>query len=599
MTIARLDHQAAGPVSASVLVHSTGVGRSAPTDLPDGTPVVIDLGVGHLVCSAASDPDTACPECVRLRWICSRPTPEREALLAGSTPLGTGRGIDPWADSMLAAAVLACPPPGTVLHVAPSSLMVTTHSVAASSDCPAPHHRNGRGPARREEITAVATVGRSVPLAELDLPEDELVGDCVGTLSRHLRETWFNPVAVAANGTLRERSIFSSHTLTFGMNGYGSSRAASRRLSLLEGLERHSGLRKRHDGVVRVDRFRDIADIALDPAVFGVYPPEHFDEERNRLGHVPWSEELLIPWVPALEPTTGRTVWVPQQMAYYLARTGAVQFVQDNSNGCAVGATLAEAFLGGVLEVVERDAFLVHWYARRSMPRISDDELSPRTRVMRARLDAAGFDLHLFDSRVDLRFPTVIAIATRRNGGPGSFAIGAGAALDPDAAVQTAVREAACNAPLMAAVYKSDPQGAHALWDRPESLELLEQHSLMYSVPGAASHLDFWLDADQDPRPVSEVFADWLDSESLSLRDAEGDVGALLTELGRLGLSPLVVDQTSEELERLNLRACRSFVPGLLPLDFGRSNERALSLTRSHLLLDESAPVNPLPHPFS
>ena len=60
-----------------------------------------------------------------------------------------------------------------------------------------------------------------------------------------------------------------------------------------------------------------------------------------------------------------------------------------------------------------------------------------------------------------------------------------------------------------------------------------------------------------------------------------------------------MVDQTSEELERLNLRACRSFVPGLLPLDFGRSNERALSLTRSHLLLDESAPVNPLPHPFS
>ena len=599
MTAVRHDHRGAGASTPGARIKHFAVNRSALTKKKIETPLVIELGTGYLVCATSTQADLACPECVRLRWIQSRPTLEREALLDGSGFTRARRAPDPWAEAMLASAISACPSPGTVLHVDASTLTVTSHKIAASSDCPASQHRTRRGSIGRDDL-ADAVAGAPPSVAELHLPEAELVGSTVGVLSRHMRESWFSPVSVAATGTLRERSTLSWQTLTFGMNGHGATRGISRRLSLLEGLERHSGLRKRHDGPVRVATYQDISEEALDPAVFGCYPAEHFASDRNHLGHVPWSRDLEVSWVPGLDVAADRAVWVPQQMAYYLApRAGIPQFVQDNSNGCAVGATLGDAFLRGALEAVERDAFLAHWYARRAMTRIRLTELSPRSHVMRARLDDAGFDIHLFDSRVDLRIPSVIAIATRRGGGPGGFAIGAGAALDPGDAIQTAMREAACNAPEMAAIYESDPEKAQLLWERPEDLERLEQHALMYSVPDAVSRLDFWLDRDTGSAPASEVFADWLGSEPLSRRGVEGEVGVLLAELGRRDLRPILVEQTAEELERLELHACRVLIPGLLPLDFGRYNERALSLARCRILLQDDAPINPLPHPFS
>lgn len=66
---------------------------------------------------------------------------------------------------------------------------------------------------------------------------------------------------------------------------------------------------------------------------------------------------------------------VPQWLAYYSSpcRQG---FVYETSNGCALGGSLEEAVLYGMLEVVERDSFLLTWYAQLPLPR-----LDPRSAV--------------------------------------------------------------------------------------------------------------------------------------------------------------------------------------------------------------------------
>lgn len=62
-----------------------------------------------------------------------------------------------------------------------------------------------------------------------------------------------------------------------------------------------------------------------------------------------------------------RPILVPESIAYYsLGHRDA--YVYETSNGCAIGGSLEEAIFHGILEVVERDAFLLTWYAELPLP---------------------------------------------------------------------------------------------------------------------------------------------------------------------------------------------------------------------------------------
>jgi ribosomal protein S12 methylthiotransferase accessory factor len=69
----------------------------------------------------------------------------------------------------------------------------------------------------------------------------------------------------------------------------------------------------------------------------------------------------------------GEAVLLPERYAYYgLDRSSHRTeeqildrpFVYEISNGCAIGSCLEEVILHGLLEVAERDAFLMTWLTR-------------------------------------------------------------------------------------------------------------------------------------------------------------------------------------------------------------------------------------------
>ena len=580
------------------------IARSWASSSAPASSVVLATGHAAIICGPVTGPEDPCPECVRLRWIALRPTIEREARMDNHALVVASRGDNPWAKNLVnVLASRGVAQNGTMTIVSLYDFGVRTIPVLKSSHCPSAVHivsdRDNR--AMAAEILDDLAAGRAYPIQTLNLPEAALIGEHVGALSPSLKESWDSPVNVAAHGVIRERSIFQSQTLEFGMNGHGATRAESRTLALLEGLERHSGLSKRNSAVTVRARYTDLGDEALDPSLFGIYPDEHFRSDRNDLGHVQWDPQLEIDWVRGVSLRTGSPMWVPQQMVYYLARSGGAQFVQDNSNGCAIGSTLAECMVNGALEVIERDSFLVHWLARAAMPAIDIEchELTDRTRVLIARLDHAGFQTLLFDARTDLLIPSVIAIVVRKEDGPGSFAIGASASLDPAAAVESALREASANAPVLGDLFEQEQQRALDLYADPNTVKQLDEHALMYTVPGALERLDFWLAAKTSPESLSERFGDWTSSELYRDLPVRGAARTMLDTLSTTNLYPVVVEQTSDEAESLGFRVAKTFIPGLLPLDFGATEMRALSLPRSHMKISGPDAPNPYPIPFS
>ncbi len=81
-----------------------------------------------------------------------------------------------------------------------------------------------------------------------------------------------------------------------------------------------------------------------------------------------------IEWVPGLSLTHNREVLVPKGLVYWDAG------FTSTTNGCALRASLEEAILESLYEVVERDALMISWYCRQPGRRVDP----------RALLDARG-----------------------------------------------------------------------------------------------------------------------------------------------------------------------------------------------------------------
>ena len=135
--------------------------------------------------------------------------------------------------------------------------------------------------------------------------------------------------------------------------------------AILEGLERYCGMspRGKKDKCACYD---DVEDHALNPLTLGVHTNEHYN--RDGFPFKPFDPDYEQNWVWGYSLSQNRPILVPESIAYYsLGHRDA--YVYETSNGCAIGGSLEEAIFHGILEVVERDAFLLTWYAELPLPR--------------------------------------------------------------------------------------------------------------------------------------------------------------------------------------------------------------------------------------
>ena len=144
-----------------------------------------------------------------------------------------------------------------------------------------------------------------------------------------------------------------------GWSGQANSFAASRDLAFLEGLERYAGHAPAATGAAAGRRVRELGDRALDPRTCGVYADRTYDEDPTLRRFAPAGRSPGCGGTRC--GTTGRC-WCRPGWCTTAPASPRDNFVFECSNGCATGSCLEEAVLFGLLELVERDAFLLGWY---------------------------------------------------------------------------------------------------------------------------------------------------------------------------------------------------------------------------------------------
>ncbi len=374
-----------------------------------------------------------------------------------------------------------------------------------------------------------------------------------------------------------------------GIGGAGRTRAEAAAAAVGEALERYSA------GVVPearivVDTAAGLGREAIEPERFAL-----FSERQYATPGFPYRRFTAtspVPWVGGRALADGRPAWVPAELVFLASVPGSgAPIGYATSSGTACAASREEAVGRGLCELLERDAFMIAWANRLSLPRLdwaSDPELAEVDRRFFAPTGLAytAVDLSCFH-----RLPSVLGVVRAPRRTPGALGVGAG------------------TAPTVARAWWKALTEAFAARSAGAKLALLDRRDLGGAGEGIVSFEDHirW-HADHD-RAAAAAFLDASDARTpvAEVATIRGDVvGALRARVEAAGSSAYVVDVTAPDVAELGLHVAKVVAPELCPLEVPhrarflggrRLYEVPVRLGLARVALAEDA-LNPHPHPF-
>jgi ribosomal protein S12 methylthiotransferase accessory factor len=389
--------------------------------------------------------------------------------------------------------------------------------------------------------------------------------------------------------------------------GRASDRATSGLAAVLEAVERRAGTKPSGKRVRVRGSFRELARQAVDPRELGLLPPESYGP--NGLGYRRFDPDLELDWVWGYSFGRAEPVLVPRTYAYYghfLEDGSEPPLVYETSNGCALGNCYEEAAVYGLLEIAERDAFLMTWYARLAAPRVAiDSARSADIRLLAERLERVhGYRVLCFDTTLEQDIPAVAVLAVDLTPDEPRPAImcAAAAHLDPERACWAALGELALVVTHHLREYPERRDTAAAMVADSGLVRAMEDHAFLYGHRDTVPRWDFLLSGKEE-RSFAEAFS----GRPRPADDLRDDLLELIRRYRESGLDVIVVDQTGPEQRARNLVAVKAIVPGTLPITFDHANRRVHGLPRlgtvPMLLGHRTDPlplgeINPYPHPF-
>ncbi len=435
-----------------------------------------------------------------------------------------------------------------------------------------------------------------------------------------LRETYVD----GETGLIRRAETFASGALAVGaasMRTRWQARAelswgrtlryrTSEIVAVLEALERYGGSAPGGRRPVVRASYAEVRDAALDPRTLGLHAPEQY--ARPGFPFQPFDVDRVCRWVWGYSFARQAPILVPLAYAYYRAHVtdpGDPSFAFEISNGCALGSCLEEAILYGILEVVERDGFLMTWYAR--LPAVRIDLSSARDRsipMLAAATEAeTGYQVLMFDTTMEHGVPSVWAMAVCPPGADQpAVACAAGAHLDPEHAAGRALSELGPILTDLIGRYPGIAEQGRAMAGDPSLVVTMDDHAVLYASREASSRLDF-LTTGARPCSFADIQSRHRTAAAFRNADLTADLTEVVRRLGRHGLDVVVVDQTTPEHCEGGFCCVKLIVPGTLPMTFGHHTQRIHGLPRlfeiPRLMGYRDQPlrpdqVNPHPHPF-
>jgi ribosomal protein S12 methylthiotransferase accessory factor len=378
-----------------------------------------------------------------------------------------------------------------------------------------------------------------------------------------------------------------------GVCGVGLDRASAIGAALGETAERYSLSYLPEERLVR-RRARELA-AAVDPARFGLFCDA--DLARPGFPFVPFDADTVVPWIDGWEVRTGELAWLPAELVALSdpVEPGGPRIAYATSSGAACAPTIDEALARGLCELLERDAFMLVWAGRLSLPLLDWSGQPELVELDRRCFAPSGLRYAAVDLSAVHGVPSVLGVVRAPVGEPSVLGVGAGTATTIERAWWKALSEAFAG---RAATCRLALLGhGDGLADDGANVVTFDDHIVFYADEARAVRTAF-LDGSPDRRDVREI--------QPLVGDPAEVVGQLCDRVAAAGSSAYAVELTAPDVAELGVHVVKTIAPELCMLDVPhrarfRGNPRlrtaahALGLAARPLELDE---LNPDPHPF-
>ena len=373
--------------------------------------------------------------------------------------------------------------------------------------------------------------------------------------------------------------------------GSGATRRQAAAAAVGEALERYSL------GAVPTDRLvvgsaRELGTVAVEPERFALFSARQHGQPGFPFR--PFTTETPIAWIEGRSLPDGRRALLPAELVFlgHAPPPGCASIGYATSSGAACAGRVDDALVRALCEVLERDAFMIVWASRLTLPAVdwsADETISVLDRTLFA---SVGLPYRAIDLSAFHRLPSLLGVVRAPRGCAGALGVGAGTAATAERAWWKALSEAfAARTAGVKLALVADPGRLRA-----HDVASFDDHIRYYAHRhGAAA----FLDARAASTPVADL-------PRLEGGTAATQVAALCARVSAAGSTVYVVDVTASDVRALGLSVLKVLAPELCPLDAAhgarflggsRLYEAAWRLGLRKRPLREQD-VNPAPHPF-
>ena len=392
--------------------------------------------------------------------------------------------------------------------------------------------------------------------------------------------------------------------------GRTSSIEKSRAVALLEAIERYGGFVPRSKKTVIFKSYNELKyngeeTINFDKMILNQDSISNIGIYKNKKFY--FYHDMPYHWVYGYDLTDNKSLLIPEAIAYYGIKIKGEEYrkeilTYEISNGCSVGANLTEAVYNGMLEVIERDAFLSCWYTDRSICRlILDDEFMSKESSLKAEQNVFKqfyneYDIEIYEISCETHIPVILMTVQRREVHKEKMNFMCAAAADEDIgkAIRKAMHEISSIFIGLQERFESDYEQIAIKAEDMTLVENMDDHSLVWGYYKNLEKIHFNVQA-TETISVSE----WKNQHK-TYECLNKSFGKVIEELRNKGKNVIFVDQTTQEMRSIDMACAKVMIPGLLPMTFGIANVRISEDRIKEIEETEKRTVEVrfTPHPF-
>ncbi|MDE2021768.1 MAG: YcaO-like family protein, partial [Patescibacteria group bacterium] len=289
-------------------------------------------------------------------------------------------------------------------------------------------------------------------------------------------------------------------------------------------------------------------------------------------GYLQWQKELSprfaydeykpLRWVKGLEIATGKSALLPAQLAFwnydYTADQKEPVLGNSTTNGCAGHFTKEEAILSSLLEIIQRDGFLIYWLNSISpnvidVANTGDDEVGE----LLARCERYRLQIYFLNTTSDIGVPSATCAVIDTAGEEPLISIGGGTGFTLKETLLASAREALSVYSFTSRMSPIRlPKGYKPFSD--SSLGRTER-LLLWRGKEMLKHFEFFISG---PRQTPDEFV----ADAAARTSVPGKLAYVLHTLGAKGYQTYLYEVRHKVLDALGYHVVRAIVPQLLPL---------------------------------